>query len=292
MLNGSPDRIPFAPHTLVSFSDDGVVSDSAALVLSAGHYTKRGHGDVVALGTNDIKTFEFWFIADIESFDTTPTRLTSLDKELSPLLRLKDGVLRINAVGTSADFDGDGLDEVAWALSTKSLEGCGIALFDLVTRGDSVEAKAQRTVTLDEPCIEAQLEAADVDADGAPDLVILTGTPRVEDRKVFVLWNDGKGRFAAGRKTRVSAEGDHPQAFAALPATPLRNVSIAYVTREAAKLVPRTGEGRSFAMPARLTELELGTGIAAADLNGDGVADLAVLDAGHLRVLQGGLRAP
>jgi len=109
-------------------------------------------------------------------------------------------------------------------------------------------------------------------------------------RQLIVLWNDGSGGFS---KDAISALGDPdqpPQAFAALPpATAANRATLAYVSEHNVHLLkPRHGQ-RGFSDQPILVELEHGTGIAATDIDGDGITDLVVADAGSLRVLLAGL---
>lgn len=75
-----------------------------------------------------------------------------------------------------------------------------------------------------------------------------------------------------------------------LPATPVRPISFAYVTSGTAVLVAARSGGRDFQPPRQLASIERGSGIAAADLNSDGILDLALLASGNLVVLAAELR--
>jgi hypothetical protein len=70
-----------------------------------------------------------------------------------------------------------------------------------------------------------------------------------------------------------------------------KNSGFAYVTKNALRLVPLP-KGREFVVPQDLPERVLvsnGTGIVAADVNGDHVSDLVFSESGKLRVLKAGL---
>jgi hypothetical protein len=90
----------------------------------------------------------------------------------------------------------------------------------------------------------------------------------------------------------VSAEEDSPVQFTTLSATPARKFSFAYVTESSARLVTESDRAREFAEPETLARLEHGTGIVAADLNGDGALDLALSDSGAFSILKAELKAP
>ena len=53
-----------------------------------------------------------------------------------------------------------------------------------------------------------------------------------------------------------------------------------------------TGAPRLFGLPKMVAAVQSGTGIAAADVDGDGIVDLALASAGNLRVLKAELEAP
>lgn len=292
VLDGSPDRIPSAPHTLVSFSDDGFVRDSSALALVAGSFTRVGQGDVMALGTSGNRAIDFWLLSDLAAAKSTPTRLSGqLDEALSPIIVLDDGVVRLSTSTAAADFDGDGLDEALWVVPTLDLERCGLSLFHIRDDG-APRMEAEPPLMLAEPCIDAQVAPLDVDADGAPDLLLLSGNARGSGRKLLVLWNDGAGGFSEQRMVQVSASDELPLAFASLPESPAKPLAIAYVTETALRLSTVSARTRSFGASELVQPLERGSGLAAGDFNGDRAQDLAVIDAGNLRVLLARLKAP
>jgi hypothetical protein len=104
---------------------------------------------------------------------------------------------------------------------------------------------------------------------------------------VAVLWNDGQGRFDAAAVQRLEPGA---RMFATLRDRASGPPSLVYVTRDAVKRV-RFSAGRApgEAEPLLPPGLSLsgGTGVAAADLDGDGLDDLAVVDAQGLRILRG-----
>jgi hypothetical protein len=146
------------------------------------------------------------------------------------------------------------------------------------------------TVVLDEPCLTPQLLAVDPDADDHMDLAILTGSLGAPGRKLVVLWNDGAGGFATAGASLVSAAGDSPEQFTVLPATALAPFAFAYATDQAAVMITTTPGARHFGAPRMVASLRQGTGIVAADVDGDGIRDLAVAASGNLRVLRAALQ--
>jgi len=81
-------------------------------------------------------------------------------------------------------------------------------------------------------------------------VAVLTGAQGDVDRRLLVLWNDGKGGLSADAVTVVSSKDDSPRAFAALPATAMQPFRLAYVTRDAATVVDGSKDGASSALRA------------------------------------------
>lgn len=167
---------------------------------------------------------------------------------------------------------------------------CGIALVGVGLDGTTVAPHG--TIVLDEPCPGAQLSSVDADADGVVDIALLTGAPGLPGRKLLVLWNDGKGGFSSSNVSVVNDRADSPQGFAVLGAIPIRPFAFAYVTDAAAVLVSATSTPRVFGSPRVLTSVQHGSGIVAADVNGDDAIDLVLATSGDLMVLKAQLLIP
>jgi hypothetical protein len=104
---------------------------------------------------------------------------------------------------------------------------------------------------------------------------------------LFVFWNDRSGNF--GPAQQVSALTDSPRAFSVLPKTPERAfATLVYATEKALSFVAPFATGDVVA--PRPLPLVRGTGVVVADVDGDGVHDLAVVDAGDLKVFRAALR--
>jgi hypothetical protein len=139
------------------------------------------------------------------------------------------------------------------------------------------------SLTLGHPCFDAQVTASDLDEDGHLDVTLLINSADGNRRELRTLWNDGEGHFSHEQQQRV-ATGAELRAFAMLPAASTRLSSVAVVRTGELQLVPFDRATRRFAAPTTLASLRRGTGVAAADLNGDGAADLALVDDGDIRV--------
>jgi hypothetical protein len=304
-LGGSPVRIPFSPLELLAFSTEGSLYSVPALSLSLGAFTAPGHKDVVSLVSDSAGVPGFWLVPSIDAESPTPEPLAgALAPGLLPsaATRLGKGYESSKMYATSAlaDLDHDGRDEMAWAMPyddpapPDQLASCAVQIFSVVGEGKR-EVRSRGLVTLDAPCVDPQLEAIDVDLDHFADLVLLTGSERGLDRKLFVLWNDGAGGFSLAATSVLDTGGDVPQAFTALPGTqptggsPGRPFGLAYVTKSALMLLPVV-QARAFGAPTTLGTLTDGTSVVAADLNGDRAIDLAVADNGDLVVFHAELQ--
>jgi len=293
LLDGSTDRLPFAPLELVSFPQDNSLVSSAALALSVGEFAQHGRHDALVLGTKDAQVdFTYWLLAGINDPRLSPLRLDiHPDPSLLPTFVLPSSMeKRLSVSGTAADLDRDGFDEALWAMPTNDQLGCGFEWFSLAADGVSLGKRGLVTLP-SEPCADPELLAADVDGDGFVDVALFTGQVGIPGRLLHVLWNDGSGGFSASNSSLVNVSGDSPEAFSFLPRTALAVGAFAYVTSGA--LVLRRVNGDRQFDTLNLDEppaLSHGTGIVAADVDGDGVPDLAVADSGDLLLLKGQLQ--
>ncbi|MGC4087593.1 MAG: VCBS repeat-containing protein [Polyangiaceae bacterium] len=289
LLEGSSDRLPLALHTLVSLADDGSVASSAAIGITVGDFTGEGHSDLVALGFKDFSTpYEYWLIPSISDNSSAPQKLESdPDPDFGVLAELSNGETRLALAGASGDLDGDGLDEAIWLFPSVDGERCALSWFN-------VEHGARRVVprgrlVLDRPCLRPALLPVDADADGRLDIAVLTQNGTDDDARLAVLWNDGTGGFDVGNLTPASMPWQAPRAFTLL-GRKASSTDIVFVTDTSLERVAFSN--RTAGAPERLLELEHGTGVVAADFNGDQVLDLALADAGKVRLLLAQLVPP
>jgi hypothetical protein len=297
ILDGTTDRVPFAPYALVSFSDDRDLADYPALQVLGGTFRGRDHRDVIAFGNetdyafpDPERAYRFWFLADLAEGKSTPARLGGgrLDAMFKPAEGPIGNELQ-HLASCAADLDGDLRDEAIWVMPSQD-GGCGILSFgvELETTPRLVQPAA---LELDLACKDPQIAGFDANEDDATDLVLLTGNAGDPDRKLLVLWNDGKGGFAAEQRSQINDDADSPEAFASLSATTERGASLVYVTRRAALLRSWRKDAHDFAAPRTLASLELGRGVATGDVNGDGAVDVACADGNKIVLLLAELAA-
>ncbi len=295
VLSASGDRLPIAPYQLVDISTAGVITRALAGAVAVGGLTGPGHADVMALasaGNPEANDFQYWLLPPLATSEGPVLSIAGqVDSRLTPVYPVGSDV-GVSLVAAAADLDGDLRDETLWVMPADAKTHCALAIVGLGGAGPG-EAIPRQTLVLDEPCLGPQVVPVDADADGWVDIALLTGAPGEADRKLLVLWNDGTGGFARSAVTTLSAANESPQQFAVLPPTPLRPSTFAYVTDRAAIALTASGAGsRQFGPPRALADVQRGTGIVAADVNGDGIPDLALAASGNLRLLKARLAPP
>jgi len=287
ILASNGDRIPVAALDLTPFAADGSTESSAALRMTLGGFLEPQHRDVLVLALqrngyalNLDVGLQAWLLPALAS-DGTPTLLrAAFDPELAPMLTGDLSSPMRLSVG-SVDIDGDGRDEVAIAMPQRDGARCSVLLF--AVESDRLEPRSSWSV--DEACEQVEVRSLDADADGAQDLILLTGSSDPSGGgSLSVFWNDGSGGFDAAHRTRLT--NDAPRAFAVLRATTAHRLEIAYLNADGLSLIAATEQAREFD-PAHLQQPYEGcTGLVAADLNGDAATDLAFAAGGDIHVLK------
>ena len=193
----------------------------------------------------------------------------------------------MNAAGQmlKEKIDAPTAEEAIAAMPHSDDQHCAVLTFTV----DPVRLTTRSSFILDEPCRRVNISALDADADGFPDLLLLSGPSDASGGNLSVFWNDGSGNFDAERRTILTS--DAPLAFASLKATPARRLSIAFVNPAGLFLIETAQQPRQFDAPLALVERADCTGVVAADLNGDDAVDLAYAASGNLNVLKAILEA-
>ncbi len=202
------------------------------------------------------------------------------------------------ALWASGDVDGDGVPEILGIDGTVVCAsiGLGTAAPRLLvgTVGESALDTLIGELATDLRLI-IDLELADMDADGDLDVLMLavgnifdpqTG-PNVEGRGLEVWWNDGSGAFAS--PSPVSLEGSSWVIDASpMPLAAGMPSGVVMFADAGTMFVRPDPEADHAFMPPEMVFWAAGEGrVRAADLDRDGVVDLAVSDGGHVYVLLG-----
>jgi len=281
LFDGSPDRLPFAPYSLVTFSVDGSLHDSLARVLAAGAFTAPRANDVLALGGEggNPTIWSMWLVPDIGVEGKPPRRLEpdTIPADAYPLTINRQGG-QLSASALAADLEGDGFDE-ALLLMQKGLagEGCYLLVYDI--DGAASTARSKGVISFDEPCRKPELARADLDSDGAVDLLVLIGDALSGPRRLRLLYNDGSGRFSLDDSALLSVADRDVRGFSVFDTPPRR---IAFVTDQALYVATSERDRRAFDRVTRLQDFNDAASVVVTDPSGNGIEDIAVADAAGL----------
>ncbi len=284
---GSSDRRPASPIELSTFSADGSILTSTSVMVTVGSFRREGQVDAMpfALAPGSLienAVPEMWLIQDISHKSHGPESIGwPLDPRTRPLGG-PSGPREISARLSAGDLDADGVDELVFVAPDEDGLACIVNVASVT--GEPAMLELRGAVALDLPCYETAVEIADLDVDGAPDVVVLAGGLE-SSRSPVVLWNDGRGGLDADEATSLAAEGDNVAAFTTFNAFD-GAITLAYVTDSSVRLLKSLGRSRSFDEQTLPVLLDRGTGIVATDADGDGIVDLAVADAGNVRLLR------
>lgn len=318
VLFGSGERQPIAPLFLRDENSQSPYSPSRSvsyrvwdpLILQAGALLTEGQTDVVSIAagiTVDIRQqqpgrlpfifpFPMGFWVATHQSDTagslgTFVEAQDLTSAFRPLDRLE--LLNFPLVATTGDIDfpANRRDEIVGFTETAA----GVTtLFILRTSDGRVTEPVphpELTVTSSDP-----IDLGDLDGDGAPELVLVSGGPGARKARVFL--HEGESAFAATAMevplpTSDAGTAADPVAFAFLPSgvTPGGKVltRLAIVTARQLYLATLRDDRSGFdvvTLPDGLGTGEQLTSVVVGDFDGDGVPDLALADSGSVTILK------
>jgi hypothetical protein len=185
---------------------------------------------------------------------------------------------QLSGAAIAADLEGDGYDE-ALVLMQKGLEGEGCYLLVYDIDGAASTATSKAVVTFDEPCRNPELSSADLDDDGALDLLALIGDPLIGPRQLRLLFNDQEGGFSLEESTVLSVDQHDIRGFSVFNTPPMR---IAFVTDDALYVARSARHGRTFDRLTRVQAFNDASSVVVTDPSGNRIEDIVVADAAGL----------
>jgi hypothetical protein len=291
LFDGSPDRLPIATYSLVTFLHDGGIQDNVAASLTAGQFSRPGVIDVVALGVDYRRPqapWSQWLLPDIGGLVNPPERLDMVELTEVVPLTAQGPQASLSVASASADLDestADGLEEVLWLIPTQGA-GCALLIYGIDARAG--RAVDRQVLELPTACPEPELAVADLNDDGAKDVLLLLGNIAADHAsRLEVLWNDRRGTFSLSDRTTLINEAEPMRAFTVLPERP----EVLIVTDGALDLYRLQPETRRFGDPEPLAALRGGRAVTVTDPNGDNQHDIVAADGDGLWLLRAGLEA-
>jgi hypothetical protein len=281
---GSPTRQMLTPYQLRD--PDGTIV--LPLAVTAGAFVSS-LPSLAVLGADDPQgagTLRFWFFTPDKAGATDLVMGGALSASFHPSQFGGNAAvnLRYGAHLATGDFDGDGADDVAMIApygpdDTQSALVVADTDNGVVTTSDPIVFPVQST-------LYSFLRVADVDGDGSDD-ILFKGLDDDTPSFVTVFWNDGGGRFDAGRTSQIDVTGGIKDFVCASGTKPCT----LYAVSTEQLFVIAIGRDRT-AAAHEVANVAGGWTITAGDFDGDGLQDLAIGDPTDLRVYRALPRLP
>jgi hypothetical protein len=286
LFDGSPDRLPFATYTLVTFSVDSGIRDDIAASLAFGAFSRPGAKDLLAVGT-DMRSepWRQWLLPDIAGLVEPPQLLDFQSPDGVSPLREHGSQNGLSVASAAADLDKDQLDEALWLMPRKEPSGCALRAYKVdAKKGGVIETAA---VDFDASCLEPELGVGDLNQDGWTDVLVMVGNFAAgQQSRLEVLWNDRGGGLSEANRTTLTQDGEILRTFSLVGETS----SLVVATDSGVYLTELDPETRSFGELKRLANLTDGHGVLVMDPNADGLPDIVAADALGLWLLKAQLR--
>ncbi|MGD0523999.1 MAG: VCBS repeat-containing protein [Polyangiaceae bacterium] len=296
LLLGSGDRQPLAPYLL----EEPTGATAIPIAITSGSLAGDSHVDIaaVAADTNldgSLSGFAYWLAEGTggASF-APPVQSAPLPSLFAPLyVDSTDDSAHDATLMSSGAFGAGGAQTIIAAAPYGGAETSAAFVPAHATSGSppTIAAGGELPFSMVRVSPEGQLQFVDVDGDGNADAVLLTGA-NIGARALVVAWNDGAGNFSETDSLFVSQSSEVPQGFAFVDAGTTGLAQLAYVTRTTVVLAVVDPTSRTIAARNTVDTPYSGSGIAAGDVDGDGVQDLVVADDGNVVILRGNAVLP
>ncbi|MGB2899629.1 MAG: FG-GAP-like repeat-containing protein [Candidatus Acidiferrum sp.] len=265
--SGSPGTFVEATNSPISLGAKRTTAPASAPVIASAVLTSSGVHDLLITDptANDVK------ILFSNGDDTFKTPATSIPVGAQP-----------SAIVT-ADFDGDGHQDLAVANFADSTLSVFLGGIDVTTGNPTFTPVAGSPFALPANVSgPVAMTVADFNADGKPDIAIVNQTtlanPSVAQGNVVVLQGNGDGTFTQFPGSPI-AVGQNPVAIASgdLDGNASADLAVVDKTDNSVTVLLNNGDATFVAGPnSPLSTATNPTGIALADFNQDGHADIAV----------------